>query len=338
MAEVEQFPHARLMRHGGALDAARRLYPDAPAPWLDLSTGINPNAWAGHDLAAIDFRALPAHTGLAALEAAAAAAFGASDVPIAALPGTEIGLRLLAAIGLPAPIRTVAPTYRTHVEAFPNSTSIGVGELHEAGDAGGTIVLANPNNPDGRVIAPADLLDVARHLRARGGVLVVDEAFADVEPAVSVLPHLSPDDGVLVFRSFGKFFGLAGVRLGFACGATTLVDALRRRLGDWPVSSAAIAIGTAAYADRSWIEATRGSIGAASARLDTVLALGGLTPVGACPLFRLVETDAAPALFDRLARAGILTRRFDYAPRWLRFGLPPDRAGLDRLACALGRG
>ncbi len=274
---------------------------------------------------------------LATLETVAARSFGATTVAVAALPGTEIGLRLLADLDLPTPVRHVGPAYRTYAETFADAACIAWEELDAALDRGGTVLVANPNNPDGRMIAPEQLLGAARRLGERGGMLVVDEAFADVDPAISVLPHLRPDDRVLVFRSFGKFFGLAGVRLGFACGPDAIIAAVRHRLGSWPVSNTALAIGTAAYRDTDWIEAARTRIAAASAALDDRLRARGLDPIGGCPLFRLVETDAT-ALFERLARCGILTRPFDYAPRWLRFGLPGDEAGLDRLTRALDRG
>jgi len=316
--------------HGGRIDAAQAQFRDAPLPWLDLSTGINPLAWIGD--AAADLRALPSPVALAGLEAAAGKMFGARCA-VAALPGTEVGLRLLACLGLPGPMRHVAPSYASH--ARPGSTAIAIEGLEEAAEAGGTILLANPNNPDGRVLTPARLVALARTLRASGGWLVVDEAFADALPEASTVPHLRPGDPVLVFRSFGKFFGLAGLRLGFLLGPEPQVAAMRGLLGSWPVSSMGIAIGTAAYADATWIGATRMAVQERAVALDTVLARHGLVAQGACPLFRLVETDA-DALFARLARAGILTRPFAYDPRWLRLGVPGDAQDLDRLDRALG--
>ncbi|WP_420822869.1 aminotransferase class I/II-fold pyridoxal phosphate-dependent enzyme [Sphingomonas solaris] len=321
--------------HGGRLDEAATAFPDAPRPWLDLSTGINPFAWDGA-VPPVDLRALPSVTALAGLERAAAAAFGVPDASVAVLPGTEIGLRLLGHLGLPAPFRYIAPGYRTHGEALARAMAISVEAIDEAAGQGGTLLLANPNNPDGRLLPLERLLALARRLGTRGGVLVVDEAFIEATPEASLLPHLRADDPVLVFRSFGKYFGLAGVRLGFACGAPTLVARMRALLGSWPVSATAIAVGTAAYRDSWWIDGMREGVAGAAAALDRVLASHALTPLGGCPLFRLVETDAAAVLFDRLARVGILTRPFEYNPRWLRFGLPGDAAALSRLNEALG--
>jgi cobalamin biosynthetic protein CobC len=323
-----------LAYHGGRLDAAAARFPDAPEPWLDLSTGINPYAWDGA-APAPDLRALPCPSALARLEAAAARAFGAEALATAALPGSEIGLRALVTLDPPRPWRVVAPAYRTHEAALPGAARIAIGAIAREAERGGTILLANPNNPDGRLLPPADLLALGRALAARGGLLIVDEAFADAVPGASVLPALAPDDRVLAFRSFGKMYGLAGVRLGFACGARDPVAAIAGRLGSWPVSATAIAIGTAAYADARWIADTRERLRIAAADLDRVLRAHGLVAQGRCPLFRLVETPDAPALFERLGRAGILVRPFEERPTWLRFGLPPGDA-LARLDAALG--
>jgi cobalamin biosynthesis protein CobC len=324
--------------HGGRIDAARRAYADAPSPWLDLSTGINPSAWAGIDLNALDLGALPSPSDLAALEEAARQAFGSATLGLAAVPGTEIGLRSLGGLGLPAPYRHVAPTYRTHEAMFPESRAIAIGDLETEAERGGTIVLANPNNPDGRMLSPARLLTIARALRNQGGWLIVDEAFADATPHASMLPMLGEEDTVIVCRSFGKFFGLAGVRLGFVSAPSPQLAMLRRQFGSWPVSTPAIAIGTAAYRDLGWITAARATLVTQAEHLDALLARHGLSASGECPLFRLIETADAAAIFERLARAGILIRPFDYAPHWLRFGLPADAAALDRLDRALGHG
>lgn len=326
--------------HGGRLEAARAAWPDAPTPWLDLSTGINPHSWPVERASAIDWHRLPGQAALARLEAAAAGAFGVPPDWVCAVPGSEIGLRLLATLGLPGPIRYQAPGYRTHAEAFAAAAPLPAGALLEEAERGGTILLANPSNPDGFVLEPAVLLALAEALTRRGGQLIVDEAFADATPSTSLLPRMACGEaaGAVVLRSFGKMFGLAGVRLGCAVAAPEWLAGLRRRLGSWPVSAAAIAIGTAAYADAEWIAATRARLVEACGRLDAVLCSHGLHPEGASPLFRLLRTPGADALFKRLAGQGILTRPFDYAPDWLRLGLPGDAEALARLDRALGHG
>lgn len=328
---AESFHLSALTIHGGRLDEAVRRFPQATLPWLDLSTGINPCAYPTSCAEGVDHVALPSRSALARLETTAARAFGMRSCAIAALPGSEIGLRLLDTLALPAPAAVVRPAYGTHAAALPGAAGVTLDDLKQAR----TVLLANPNNPDGRLIALDRLLAMARALALRGGWLVVDEAFADAHPDASILPLLREGDPVLVLRSFGKFYGLAGIRLGFVCGPEAMVDRLRRRLGHWPVSSAAIAIGTAAYCDTAWREATRDRLVAAAGALDAVLHRHGLPPHGASPLFRLVDTPDAAALFEHLAQRGILTRPFDYAPTWLRVGLPADAAALRRLDRAL---
>jgi cobalamin biosynthetic protein CobC len=317
--------------HGGRIEIAARLYPDAPRPWLDLSTGINPYAWTPSAGLAVDQQRLPSGEALAALLAAAGAAFGFGGA-LAAVPGSELALRLLATLDLPRPWHVVTPCYRTHRDALPGAEAIAADRIGEVAARGGTILLANPNNPDGRLIAPEALLAVARTLSERGGMLIVDEAFADALAGASVLPLLGADDPVVVLRSFGKFYGLAGVRLGFVGGARSIVSRIAALLGDWPVSSTALAYGTAAYRDVAWAERMRLRLMAEAVNLDALLASQGLVARGACPLFRLVERDDVGAVFERLASAGILTRPFDERPDWLRFGLPG--AGFDRLEAA----
>lgn len=324
--------------HGGRIDQASRAFPDAPAPWIDLSTGINPFSWDAGRVGMIDWRALPAPSALNALETAAADYYGVAPERICAVPGSEAGLRLIATLGLPGPYRHVAPGYRTHAEIFAESRPIRWADLPEAAAGGGTVAFANPGNPDGHLLDMAVLERLVAAARSSGGWLVVDEAFADVVPDFSLLPRLAADAPVVVSRSFGKFFGLAGLRLGFVVAPAGIIAAIRKSLGSWPVSNAAMAIGTEALGDKAWIADARVRIAGSAAALDAVLRRHNLDPVGRCPLFRLVETADAGRLFDRLARRGILTRPFDHDPRWLRIGLPDGETVLARLDQALGDG
>jgi cobalamin biosynthesis protein CobC len=319
--------------HGGRLGAARAAF--GGDDWLDLSTGINPHAWPGVADIAVDWTRLPDEAALGGLERVAATYFGVDPEQVCALPGTEIGLRLASAV-VTGPAAYVGPSYRTHGEMLPGARAIAAEALGDSGDQ--SVILANPNNPDGSVTSPvllAALLDQRRH---SPHWLVVDEAFADTDPTLSMASRIGEDRRLLIFRSFGKFFGLAGVRLGFVLGPRVALARVRARLGSWPVSSAALAIGAAAYADHNWIVGTRDRLRDEAATLDVVLARHGLAPRGACPLFRLVEVPDAGALFERLARQAILTRPFEDQPGWLRIGLPGSAAALERLDKALRNG
>lgn len=333
---VTQAELTNFHRHGGRLDDAVVAFEGAPTPWLDLSTGINPRAWSPPQPLEVDSRPLPSVSALEGLESTAANFFGCDPALVVAVPGSEVALRLLGALNLPRPIVALAPSYGTHAEVADEI--IQHSPIERSLIQAGTILLANPNNPDGLLHSRADLMALAAGLAGTAGALVVDEAFADVEPEHSMVTQLASGMPLTVLRSFGKFFGLAGVRLGFLIGHPDIVRRLRDLLGDWPVGAHAIAWGTAAYGDEAWIADTQLWLKEQAGRLDAVLARHGLSPRGACPLFRLIEHDDAPAVFERLARRGILTRPFAANPRWLRFGLPGDDAALDRLDRALGGG
>jgi cobalamin biosynthetic protein CobC len=318
--------------HGGRLDEARARF-GSGSDWLDLSTGINPYPWPGAARLRFDWQALPAPSALRALEEAAAAHFGVEPALCCAVPGSEIGLRLLGRL-IDLPGRFMPPCYRTHGAIFANSRPAAADPAGERA----ALVIANPNNPDGRILPVPILRQWLAQQEAAGGWLVVDEAFADPLPCAGMAGDVAEGRRLVVMRSFGKFFGLAGVRLGFAIAPPELIAALRGLLGDWPLSAAAIEVGTRAYRDRHWIAATRAALPRRAAALDAVLQRNGFAPMGGSPLFRLIDSGRAVALFGRLARCRILTRPFADNASWLRIGLPPDDAALERFDKALADG
>jgi cobalamin biosynthetic protein CobC len=195
-------------------------------------------------------------------------------------------------------------------------------------------IVANPNNPDGRIIAKEKLLALCDALSARGGLLLVDEAFMDVGPPEASLAGDVGRGNLVVLRSFGKFFGLAGLRLGFALTSPEVAAKLTRALGPWAVSGPAVAIAERALADAIWIEATRARLRSAAERLDQVLIEAKVVVIGGTSLFRLVRTRHANEMFQHLGTAGIIVRAFREQPTWLRFGIPQG-SGWDRLRLAL---
>ena len=321
--------------HGGRLAEARALFGAAENAWIDLSTGINPIGWPGAPAAKVDWQTLPDPLALTELEVTAAGYFGVDPAHCCAVPGSEIGLRLLAPI-LDLPARYLTPTYRTHAEAFPQAQPIGA--LDQPPAEPSVLLLANPNNPDGRIVPPGQLQQWLGWMEASGGWLVVDEAFADARPECSIASQIADGRRLIVLRSLGKFFGLAGLRLGFVLAPRAVIAAYRQLVGEWPVSNAALAFGRHAYRDTDWIAATQQALPQRAKQLDAVLVGHGYVPVGDCPLFRLIELPNAHALFTRLARRAILTRPFSDYPRWLRLGLPADEKQLARLDEALGDG
>jgi cobalamin biosynthesis protein CobC len=328
---------AAALLHGGDLTAARQQFPNVAEPLIDLSTGINPHSYPLPQLSSDLFARLPQRGALDRLIAAAAKAYGApSPNHVMAAPGTQILLPVLAALMLPGRAKVLGPSYAEHIRVatLAGHSAMEVGDIGQLEDADLAIVV-NPNNPDGRLVTKGALLAVAYALRARGGLLVVDEAFMDVAfPDASLAGEVARGN-IVVLRSFGKFFGLAGLRLGFALAAPDVAARLAAWLGPWAVGGPAIAIGETALADAAWAQATRETLRRESQRLDELLSKAGLHVVGGTSLFRLVQTPAASELFHHLGRAGILVRRFTEQPAWLRFGLPDGEDAWTRLRPAL---
>jgi cobalamin biosynthetic protein CobC len=329
MSHVDAPPLA----HGGDLGAARLLFPDAPEPFVDLSTGINPHSYPIPRLEPGVFLRLPEPSAVRRLAGIAAQAYGApSAACIVAAPGTQILLPCVAALVPPGRAAVLATTYAEHARVahlvgHAVQQVAGIEQLRDADLA----IVVNPNNPDGRVVDKGELIGLADELRRRGGLLMVDEAFMDVGPDGASLGADVMRGNIVVLRSFGKFFGLAGVRLGFAITAPEIAARVNAWLGPWAVSGPAIAIGETALADLAWTKAMRTTLAADTSRLDELLAGAGLDIVGGTSLFRLVHTVKANALFHHLGGAGILVRRFIEQPTWLRFGLPGNEDAWIRL-------
>ena len=321
--------------HGGNLDEISRLYPDAPKPWIDLSTGINPHPYPVPSLTAATWARLPARTDEAALLAAAAARYGVRDpASIVPAPGTQALLQIVPRLRMSGSVAVLGPTYQEHAQCWRRAGHhVRLVDEVDALAETDVAVVVNPNNPTGRILPREMLTALAARLAARGGLLVIDEAFADLIADVSLAPDLPP--ATLVLRSFGKAYGLAGLRLGFAIADERLAKQLRDELGPWAVSGPALAIGTIALADDAWLNHTREQLAAESRRLDQLLVAAGCSIIGGTPLFRLAEHSDARPLADRLAQRGIHVRRFPYHAAWLRFGLPGDAVEWQRLEAAL---
>ncbi len=318
--------------HGGGLIAARRQFPHAPEPWIDLSTGINPVPYPVPPMPLAALTRLPEPEQVAALEAAAARAYGVADPAcVVAAPGTQALIHLLPRLIAPGRVTVLSPTYAEHRAAWALAGHH-VTEAASLPEAAQSAVVVRPNNPDGAVADRGALLAFAART---SGVLVVDEAFADLE-GCSLAPAL-PHPGLLLLRSFGKTYGLAGVRLGFALAEPRWAARLREALGPWAVSGPAVHAGLHALTDPNWLAAATARLGGDTARLDRCLMRAGCQVIGGTRLFRLAACSDAQALADRLAAAGILVRRFADRPTLLRFGLPAEWARLEAalsVACA----
>jgi cobalamin biosynthesis protein CobC len=328
----------QLAYHGGNLGAARRLCPDAPQPWIDLSTGINPIAYPLPALAPDLWTRLPEPDALCALEAAAARRYLARAESIVAASGTQTIIQWLARLRPAARVGILGFSYGGHARAWRAAGArVETVETIGALAAFDVAIVVNPNNPDGRLTSCAALLELHRELAARGGMLIVDEAFIDLEPHAESLAPALPTRNAIVLRSFGKTYGLGGLRLGFAIADAETAATLRASLGPWPVSGPAIAIGRAALADDEWLEEARRRLERDVARLDGLLVEAGFALLGGTHLFRLAQRADAFSVFSALLRQGILVRPFAEQPDRLRLGIPDDEVTRERLRAVIAR-
>jgi cobalamin biosynthetic protein CobC len=323
--------------HGGSLSRARSLFPHALLPWIDLSTGINPHSYPLFDLPATALTRLPESASAGRLQAAAATAYAApSPLHVALAPGTQILLPRVFSLVKPGRAVILGPTYAEHARtaALAGHTATEENDFSTLADADIAVVV-NPNNPDGRVVPRADLLALAETLRRRGGLLVVDEAFMDVGPQAESLCGDVDQGGIVVLRSFGKFFGLAGVRLGFAVTAPDIAETLDSEFGPWSVSGPAVEYGLRALRDLDWQAAMRERLASEVTKLDKLLAGYGAPADGGTSLFRHVTNPEAVRLFNCLGNGSIFVRNFADRPQALRFGLPANEDEWFRLEVAV---
>jgi cobalamin biosynthesis protein CobC len=325
------------MAHGGSLTDAIARHGGRPRDWLDLSTGINPNPVAIGDIPLAAWHRLPERELELRAVAAAAGHFGAVAGATVAVPGTQAAIQHLPRLlGAPATAAVLGPTYSEHEQSFNNAgwrveaiaDPDAIAARHKA------VVIVNPNNPDGRLIGRDRLVAITRTVNAHGGTLIVDEAFADFVPEASVADEAAATPGLIVLRSFGKFFGLAGLRLGFLIAAD-MAGPMRRLLGPWAVSGPALSVAARVYADRPLIEKVRTDIAARRAATSAVLENAGLSIVGDGGLFLLVEHEDAERLHEALGARHVLVRSFSHSRNWLRFGLIGNVEDEARLASML---
>jgi cobalamin biosynthetic protein CobC len=319
--------------HGGRIDLARELFggPD----WLDLSTGISPWAYPV-DIPQQAFTRLPSPDDMALLESRAADCIGSDPASTVAVPGSDLGLRLIGQmLGARRPA-AVVPGYSGHTAMWPQAcvaTPSNASDLMAAAKSCDAIVLARPGNPGGEIMDEPVLQGIAERLAARRGWLIVDEAFADADPALTLAARRWSN--LIVLRSFGKFAGLAGLRLGFVIAPPEIATCLRRCVGDWPISGPAVAAGISFYRNTSWQSSQRRRLAESGERLDRVLRGAGLTITASTPFFRTCKTQHAWNLFEHLANHRILTRPFADDPARLRIGLPEDAITTRQLALTL---
>ena len=322
-----------MLEHGGRLRAAALRYGIALADWLDLSTGIAPYGWPLPTIPASAWARLPEQQD--GLEIAARDYYGVSNLlPVA---GSQAAIQALPRLVRDARVGIVSPAYAEHAAAWQREghrlLELSEGGIERALERLDVLLLINPNNPTGRRIEPQRLLEWHARLAEQGGWLVVDEAFIDCTPEFS-LAAFSERPGLIVLRSFGKFFGLAGIRLGFVLAQPAVLEQLAELLGPWAISGPSRVVATVLLQDHAGQQRQRERLLADGERLAALLSAQGFAPTGGCALFQFCCTTVAAELHEFLAAQGILTRLFA-SPLSLRFGLPADEAGWQRLQQAL---
>jgi cobalamin biosynthesis protein CobC len=323
--------------HGGRRQQAATRYGIPLSRWMDLSTGINPHGFPVGTIPQEIFARLPEEND--GLDEVLRCYFGTSSV--LAVAGSQNAIQALPSLRSPGRVAVHMPTYGEHARAWQNAGHkvLPVDLAHEENaevasllDTVDVLVVVNPNNPTGEVFRSEQLLRWHEQLSRHDGWLVVDEAFVDALPGVSIAGHASKN--LIILRSLGKFWGLAGIRFGCVLAAHELLSQLKARLGPWHVSNPARWTAQSALADGTWIETTRLRLHQDTARLHALLTSRGLLSHGTCPLFRWVPTQDVAQLFDALARQGILIRAL---PQFggVRFGLPGPEHEWTRLEAAL---
>lgn len=302
--------------HGGGLDAAVAQYGGTRADWLDLSTGINPVPYPVGEISGDAWTALPDQGAMDRLLAAARAFWNVPDgAAIVAANGASAIIAQMPNVCAGSVVSIETPTYNEHAAAF-----VANGWVVQKNGPSDVTVIVHPNNPDGRVWQTSDL----------DGPTIIDESFCDIAPHTSLVTEAARPDRIIL-KSFGKFWGLAGTRLGFAICDPIVAKRIVDLTGPWAVSGPALEIGARALEDVAWADATRERLAADAARLD---ALVGWKVVGGTDLFRTYEVDDAAAMQGQLAKGHVWSRIFPYSKTWIRLGLPaPDK--WDQLTTAL---
>ncbi|MBF0612505.1 MAG: threonine-phosphate decarboxylase [Magnetococcales bacterium] len=322
-----------MSEHGGRLRWAAAHYGIPLNEWLDLSTGINPNPWPVPEIPLSLWQRLPEEED--ELLESAARYYGTSLLlPVA---GSQQAIQLLPRVAPHGVVGVVSPTYNEHGRAWlaggHGVVTVSPHGVEEALREVTTLVVVNPNNPSGQVWNRLQLLSWREKLARKGGWLVVDEAFMDTDDQESLCRDVGLP-GLVVLRSLGKFFGLAGARVGFLLGEESLLQKVARLQGPWPLSNPSRWLAAMALSDTEWQTTNRQRLLGESQRLGQLWRQLGYPPVGGTSLFQWIIFEEARGLQEQLAKRGILLRAFDQ-PASLRCGLPGDEAQWQRLQEAL---
>ncbi|MDH5396255.1 MAG: threonine-phosphate decarboxylase CobD [Gammaproteobacteria bacterium] len=335
MSDDNLFRYAGLS-HGGNVLAMAKKYQRPAEQWLDLSTGLNPKGWSVPAVPEHIWQALPQEED--ELQNAACEYYGCEYcLPVA---GSQAAIKTLPELRNRSKVGIVSPTYAEHenawVKAGHHVSQIKLNNIENELAALDVLVVINPNNPTGDMIATATLLSWHQQLSKKGGWLIVDEAFMDVTPQHSLLSKgILP--GLIVLRSLGKFFGLAGLRCGFVITHEDLLQRLADKIGPWTVTGPTRYVAIRALKDKTWQSYTRDRLLVEGEKLSQLLNTYGLKTTGTA-LFQWTTHVESKTVFEIFAQQGILLRYFEESvimERSLRFGLPENESQWQRLTTAL---
>ena len=333
-----EFKHEGL-KHGGRILAAAEKYHIAKEDWIDLSTGLNPNGWpVPNNIPAKVWQSLPEDDD--GLQTAACQYYGCDAcLPVA---GSQAAIQTLPTLRSRSKVGVISPTYAEHEynwkQAGHDVIQLSVENIEQHINTLDVLVVINPNNPTGKLIAVDELLEWHQQLSSRGGWLIVDEAFMDVTPEKSLVASgIKP--GLIILRSMGKFFGIAGIRCGFVISDNELLQRLAKKLGPWSLTGPTRYIAKQALLDENWKTKTRIELKESAARLHKILNQAGLSPTGGTDLFQWIEHTHAKDIYEACAGKGVLIRLFEKQTATskpsLRFGLPASEKQWQQLSTVL---
>lgn len=315
--------------HGGCLNRAVKDFAIARENWLDLSTGINPQSYSLSSPPESIWRSLPEDDdGLVATaqkyyDCRQLIMTPGSQWSIGKIPswcralGNHKNTVLLPYLG-----------YQEHRHAWQKSGFDCVYYIDEPTEQQlstcSAMVVINPNNPSGNKVNKTQLLQWHNRLSETGAWLIVDEAFIDAETSQSMAGDAGVT-GLIVLRSLGKFFGLAGVRVGALLAWQSLLELALSELEPWSIANPSRWAAEKALQDIQWQDSMRAQLTLQSQKLSDLLHRTFSQSIGGCALFQTVWLNNAEVIYQQLAREGILVRLLsEYKTPGLRFGLPAD--------------
>ena len=337
------------LAHGGNITAASRHFGIPEPQWLDLSTGINPFAYpVPQSIPAQVWQRLPYREEQTI--SAAADYFGCRTEQLLPIPGSQFAVSLLPTLFPGSRVAIPEPGYREHAAAWQREghrlhpyhpgqadrleLQIKQGKLDR-------VLVINPNNPSCDLISKDQLSYWRRLLEYQGGTLIIDEAFIDTDPQQSLADECGTP-GLILLRSFGKFFGLAGLRLGFILGSGDRINAIRQLRGPWTVNGPALWVAEQALGDRRWQEQTRSKLKQSAEQLFRYLEqrfAGQPVRLSRTDFFvsMVLAADRAQALYHHFGSHGILVRQLplDRHNAAIRIGLVPGQQAWNRFTQAI---